>query len=274
MIQTIFLKQNKLNFMTKRSFNGIALFAIITTVLMACTPAKPTASATQQQKIVPKFDYSPKVTSKVGSSNITIALVSPTYGDPQLSMNPFEDMRKSMANDFEELLTSKGFKVRGPFNQIGEMLYNDKQNSDFIFLVDIDLNFKNIDRKYKVESATNWGGVLLGGNAVDSWFVYFGDGTITCNLTLTATSSSFGEKLWKKNISLTPIPFKYEGKQHWSSPSATLLDEVQKDNTVYNEISRVLEKQYNAIFELVEKQVEVDEMKSVSDEAHKVDKKK
>lgn len=258
--------------MTKKKFIAITFFAIITTVFMACTASKQAASATEEQKVVPKFDYSPKVLSKVGSSNITIALVSPTYGDINLTMNPFEDMRKSMANDFEELLTSKGFKVRGPFNQVGEMLYNDKQNSDFIFLVDIDLNFKNIDRKVRTHTDKSLAGLLLGQPSI-SVYTYFGEGTFVCNLTMTATSSKFGEKLWKKNITLPPIAFKYVGTKVWDSNSATLYDEVRQDNKVYNEVARVLEKQYNAVLDLVERQIEVQEMKTIATEAHKVDQK-
>ena len=257
--------------MTKKNSILIATFATLTTVLMACAATKPTVSAVEAQKILPKFDYAPKLLSKVGSSNITIALVNPIYGDQMLNMNPFEDMRKSMANDFEELLTTKGFKVRGPFNQVGEMLYNDKQNSDFIFLVDVDLNLKSIDRKYKGKVSTDWSGLITGGNLSHFNYTYYGAGTFSCNLTLTATSSKFGEKLWKKNITLPPVSFEYVGTKKWTTSTVSIYEEIMNDNAVYNEIAKVLEKQYNSIFELVEKQVEVEEMKTVAAESHKVD---
>lgn len=258
--------------MCKKNLLTVAFFATIVSLLSACSASKQTASSNPEvPKILPKFDYSPKNGTKVGSSNLTIALVSPAFGDPSLTMNPFEDMRKSMANDFEELLTSKGFKVRGPFNQVGEMLYNDKQNSDFIFLVEIDLNFKNIDRTVKWNSKTNWGAVLTGQNGEYGWYTYTGQGTFVCNLTLTATSTKFGEKLWKKNITLPPSAFKYIGTRQWSDNRATLYDEVMQDNTVYNAVAKVLESQYQQVFDLVERQIEVEEMKTVSVEAHKVD---
>lgn len=254
----------------------IYLFAIVATTISlfyGCSSTK-NISKPETPRILPKFDYAPKNLAKVGSSNITIALVSPTYGDANLSFAPFEDMRKSMANDFEELLTSKGFKVRGPFNQIGEMLYNDKENSDFIFLVEIDLNFKNIERKFKYDQKTNWGTFLLtNSDGISSWFTYSGVGTFSCNLTLTATSSKFGEKLWKKNITMPAIPMKYQGEKHWDNTNITLYEEVMLDNAVYNEVAKVLEIQYQAVLGLVEKQVEVEEMKTVATEAHKVDKK-
>lgn len=256
---------------------SVAVFAILATLfLTACTASKKAAEPTVP-KIQPKFDYAPKVLSQVGEANMTIALVNPNFVDSYQSMDPFEDMRKNMANDFEELLTAKGFKVRGPFNQWGEMLYNDKVNSDFVFAVEIDLSFKNVDRKLRTVTSTNWGKILNPydtGSGTDAYYMYEGDGNVVCNLVLTAMSSNFGEKLWKKNVTLPATPFKYAGKARWSSSNATLYDEVQQDNAVFNEIAQLLENQYQAIFDLVEKQIDVEEMKTVAAEAHKVDGKK
>ena len=240
---------------------------------MACSTTKPTVSP-EVPKIQPKFDYAPKALSEVGSAEITIALVNPIYGDPYLSMNPFEDMRKNLANDFEELLIAKGFTIRGPFNQHGEMLYNDKINSDFVFEVEIDLSFKGVDRKYRTIRRTNWGNVILNaGEETTVYYMFQGDGSIVCNLTLTALSSNFSEKLWKKNITLPPVPFSYVGTAKWSSSRTTLLDEVMQDNSVFNEIAKLLENQYQEILDLVEKQIDVEEMKTVVVEAKKVDRK-
>lgn len=55
-----------------------------------------------------------------------------------------------MGNDFEKLLTAKGFTIRGPFRSRDEMVYNDKRNSDFVLQVEIDLQ-PNYNRKYKYE---------------------------------------------------------------------------------------------------------------------------
>lgn len=259
--------------MRKHLVFAVAIFVTLSTFIMACTTPKSAASA-ETPKIQPKFDYAPKVLSKVGSSEMTIALVNPIYGDPDLSISPFEDMRKNMANDFEELLTAKGFKIRGPFNQVGEMLYNDKVNSNFILAVEIDLNFKSIDRKYKTVTSTNWGVLLNPYNTNSSTsesYMYQGEGNFVCNLVLTAMSSKFGEKLWKKNITLPSTLFKYVGKAKWNSDDVRFYSEVKQDNAVFNEVAKLLENQYQAILDLVEKQIDVEEMKTVSAEAKKVD---
>jgi len=253
---------------------AVAIFATLSTLNMACTASKPTASA-EIPKIQPKFDYAPKVLAKVGSSEMTIALVNPIYGDPDLSISPFEDMRKNMANDFEELLTAKGFKIRGPFNQVGEMLYNDKVNSNFVLAVEIDLNFKNIDRKVRTLTSTDWAELLLtSGSGTEESYMYQGEGTFVCNLVLTAMSTKFGEKLWKKNITLPATPFKYVGKLKWTTNNVRFYSEVHQDNAVFNEVAKLLESQYQTILDLVERQIDVEEMKTVAAEANKVDGKK
>lgn len=225
-------------------------------------------------KIQPRFDYAPKTSAEIGSAGITIALVNPTFGDPRLRINPFESMRENLSNDFEELLTAKGFKIRGPFNQFGEMLYNDKVNSDFVFEVEVDMNLRGIDRHRRTITKTNWGNVILNtGSQTSYYFKYWGDGTFVCSLVLTAYSSNFREKMWKKSIELPSVPFKYQGSVVWNSMDVTLLDEIKEDNVVFNEIAGILESQYNEILDLIEKQIDVEEMKMVAKEARTVDRK-
>lgn len=53
----------------------------------------------------------------------------------------FPEMSTSMNNDFEELLTAKGFKIRDSFRSRDEMIYSDNIKNDFAFLVEIDLQY-------------------------------------------------------------------------------------------------------------------------------------
>jgi hypothetical protein len=252
--------------------NALKTFLVLSVVVLNACVAPRTAT-TETPKIQPRFDYAPKGTGTPGSAGLTIALINPSFAEDLNNINPFDGMRKNMANDFEELLTAKGFKIRGPFEQFGELLYDDKQNSDFIFEVEVDLNFRDIDRKRQTITETNWGKILnpYTNESSDTYYMYSGQGTIACNLVLTAKSTNYDEKLWKKNISLPAIPFEYEGKAKWISSNATLLDEIQKDNSVFNGISKLLESQYTAIFDLVDRQIDVDEMKTVAAAAKKVD---
>lgn len=253
------------------AFKTILFLAAL--IFTACSTSK--SAAPEVSKVQPRFDYAPKGTGATGSAKMTIALINPILAEQVAQVNPFQSMRKNMGNDFEEMLTAKGLTIRGPFEQFGELLYDDKQNSDFILEVEVDLNFQNIDRKRKVVTRTNWGKILNPNTneTSDTYYMYTGEGTVGCNLVLTAKSTNYGEKLWKKNISLPPAPFKYEGRLGWVSHSVTLLDEIQQDNIVFNEIAKLLEGQYGVIFDLLDRQIDVAEMKTVAAAAKKVDKK-
>lgn len=88
---------------------------ILSTIFIACSSTKSTV--TTNQRVPAKFDYSPPSRTQSGATNITIALVRPKFvgENPEYYVPPFNEMASSMANDFQELLTAKGFTIRGPF---------------------------------------------------------------------------------------------------------------------------------------------------------------
>src|SRR5690242_4186653 len=110
----------------------LSLLTII--VLTGCGSVKQTATQPPIQRVPAKFDYSPPSRAQAASSGITIAIVKPTYvgKNPEYFVPPFNEMAVSMGNDFEEMLTAKGFTMRGPFGSRDEMVYNDKLNSNFV----------------------------------------------------------------------------------------------------------------------------------------------
>lgn len=251
----------------------IWLFLLII-IFNGCSPKKAPAFI-QVNKNPVKFDYSTNTIAETGSAEVTIALLNPEYGNSNMDGSLFDTYRKSMGNDFEELLTSKGFKIRGPYNQIGEMLYNDKLNSDMIVKVVIDLNFSNLERKVKRnEKAPSFAELMVDSKAQSTvWYTYFGKGSFTTTLTITASSSNFNEKLWKKNITLPEAPLTYTGSIKWRDRDVSFLGEITKDNEVYNIFTKSLMEQYNSIFDLLEKQINAEEFQGIKKEAHKVDKK-
>src|SRR5580765_4546739 len=109
----------------KRLFSWRQL--LLSVALAGCSSPKQTTTAAQPpvQRIPAKFDYSPPSRAQAASTGITIAIVRPTYvgKNPVYYVSPFNEMATSMGNDFEELLTAKGFTVRGPFGSRDEMVY-------------------------------------------------------------------------------------------------------------------------------------------------------
>ncbi len=63
-------------------------------------------------------------------------------------------MAISMGNDFAELLTAKGFTIRGAFGSRDEMVYNDKLYSSFILEIGVEL-YPKFNCKYHYSTKTN-----------------------------------------------------------------------------------------------------------------------
>lgn len=249
-----------------KSISRIVTFLTVS-VFIGCTPAKQSAS-TGVQRMPAKFDYSPTARMQPGSAGLTIAMIKPRFVDkngipPQYLTPPFNDMATSMGNDFEELLSAKGFTMRGPFGSRDEMVYNDKINSSFALEINIDLNKTQYDIKYKYSPGI--------GTLVPPVYKMSGDVILGGDLVITASAPQYGEKIWKKNITLQTLSFRYEGSAKWNN-LPTITDELQKDNAVYNAFAQALEKYYQQAMDLAWQQIEVAEMKTVAEQAKKADK--
>jgi len=244
------------------------LLAVLLFAICGCTASKQTV--TTIQRIPATFDFSPPSRVQVGNANMTVALIRPSYGskDPEFYVPPFTDMASSMAGDFEEMLTAKGFTIKGPYGSRDEMVYTDKVNSDFAFEVTIDPK-PTYNRRYT--TITNWG-TIVDKNAAQNFFKMNGEVTFSGRLTITAKAPQYGEKLWIKNIDIQPQSFTYVGSAKWVNiPS--MADELKQDNVVYNTVSRELEKYYAAAFNLCWQQIDPAEMKTIAAQAKRADKK-
>ncbi len=209
----------------------------------------------------PQFKFEPQKRESVASANVTIALLKPIFIDKEISRagTPWDDFSIKMQTDIEEMLLAKGFKVRGPFNTRDEMLFNDKQNSDFTLEIGIDLSV-DIQRDWKTVLA------LIGSNYLR---VKKGNVNISSSVVMTAKSNFSGEKLWKKNIQLSQKNFSYTGDAKWSYKEITFLNEFKEDNNLFNPISKQLEIIYSEALTVLWNQFDVNEMKGVANESKK-----
>jgi len=223
----------------------------------------PKQAATNNPRIPAKFDFTPPSREKAGSSTMTIALIKPVYvkEDAEYYVQPFSEMASNMGNDFEEMLTAKGFTIRGPFASHDAMLFNDKQNSSFALLVEIDLQ-PNYNRKYKF--VQGWGVIS------PSHYKMTGEVTLGGSLVITAISSKYSEKIWKKNIALDKSVFSYTGSLKWDNVP-TVASELKQDPEFYNSLARELEKFYAKSMQLAWQQIDPAEMLTVAEQAKKAD---
>ncbi len=244
-------------------------YSVLMTLFIGCSVPKSTTPTTPPvQRIPAKFDFSPPFRVQSGSTGITIAIVRPVYvgKNAEYYISPYKEMSTSMGADFEELLTAKGFTIRGPFGSRDEMVYNDKINSSFIIEIVIELD-PRYNQKYT--SKTNWGSIMDKTQSATTQKMY-GEMTLAGRLVINAKSSKYGELLWKKNIDLEPASFTYSGSMTWQG-IPTISEELNKDNQVYNTLARELEKFYQNALNLAWQQIDPVEMKSVALQGKKAD---
>lgn len=254
--------------------NSFLVFNLSLLLLIGCSTSKKIVETTVE-RIPANFDYSPKTTSKVGSANLTVAIVNPSFAGDNYNNTLFKQFSKSMGKDFEELLTSKGITIRGPFDSRGEMLYNDKQQSDFILEPEISFDFTNVTRKVtRNVKKPSFGALLVNANTPTTVsYSYDGKGSYNTNLSLNFKSTNYIEKIDVKNFPIEGTPFEYIGSAAWTTENVSFFDELQQDNLVYNTFVKTLMTQYDAIFEKLEKQMEVEYLTTIKEQAHQIDKK-
>lgn len=221
-----------------------------------------------------KFDFSPPSRVQSATKGITIAMVKPTYvgKNPEYFVPPFNEMAVRMATDLDELLTAKGFTIRGPYGSRDEMTFNDKTSSSFILEIGIELN-PQFNRKYETTThSPSFGELMLDKNAPTTYtHKMYGQVILGGNLVVKAKSAQYGELLWTKSIALEASSFNCPGQMTWTGVPQ-ISEELNKDDLVYNTISRELEKIYSKALNLAWQQIDPEEMKTVAEQGKKADK--
>jgi hypothetical protein len=238
-----------------------ALIILLTFFLTAnCLGQKNKNASATVSRYNPRFSYEPENRAQVASSGISIALLKPVFIDKDIANAgaPWQDFSSAMQSDIEGLLTAKGFKVFGPFNSRDEMVYGDKQKSDFTLLISLDLRL-NIERFKKDVFA------IIGPNTIK---IVKGNVSLSPTLQITAVSNFTGEKLWKKNLQLSARNFTYAGTIKWEG-EPSVLREMELENNLYNPLAQNLEEIYKEGLGTLWKQFDVDEMKMIATEAKK-----
>lgn len=257
----------------KKGFNLLVLFFFLFAGCFAPKQA-PTTATPLVQRIPARFDFSPPSRVQAGATNITIAMVKPSYvgKNPEYFVPPFNEMATNMASDFDELLTAKGFTIRGPFGSRDEMTYNDKINSGFILEIGIELN-PQYNRKYSTTAhPPSFADLMLNKNAPTTYTnKMYGQVTLGGNLVIKAKSAQYGELLWTKSIALESASFSCPGQLTWNG-IPNIHEELNKDDLVYNTLTRELEKLYAKALGLAWQQIDPSEMKTVAEQGKKADK--
>lgn len=112
----------------------------------------------------------------------------------------FDQVKKFLQTDLDQILLAKGIKVNGPFKTRDEMTFDDKKRAVYAFTPEISIT---VDTRSQTSSGQNGS-------------PYTEEGNILVNgiITLTLRESLTGEKLWVKRIEAEPVskPYRFVAK--------------------------------------------------------------
>ncbi len=274
------------------------------------------------------FDYVPTAESPPGSADVTFALVgvkfiAPTFHQQTLSLQQgivlpsvapppplFQELTSNMTKDFGEVLTARGYTVKGSYRTLDEMIYPDKEGSDLILTAQVKLSADTSGIRYKrktVQLILNGcvvtpisltalltaavtprrgdkinllligiplfsGAVMMGMDSVG--VIPSGEVHVGCEVELEAYEGLTGELMWSKTIlipSFTATP-KATIREHPEPITWQQLMEI--DNQFYSDIGRVFETQYDEILKQIYIYLDPREMTIVKNQAMELRKRK
>ena len=201
--------------------------------------------ASTEPLMAPEFYFSPPETPGTGSAGLTMALVSPSYKNLEDVGEPFSTFQESLEAEIMEVLTTKGYSVRGPFDNRDEMLYSDKENSHLALIIEVEPD---------IQKATgSWSTVKMADNSTG---YRFSKGTLNIfgKINLTALEPISGEKMWAKSVNIPKQVTEeftsskvFVGSRNTSDLTAIVTLAANGDANVANPITKALEKSFGEI---------------------------
>ncbi len=274
------------------------------------------------------FDYVPTTEAAPGSADVTFAIVGAEFVAltshqqgmslqqgmllPSVSPPPlFQQLIINMTKDFEEVLTARGFAVKGTYPTLNEMIYPDKEGSDLILTAKVRFSADTSGVRYTEEK----GKIILSGCLLsplslialisaaatpkdsDKTPLYLlggglgigaihlaqssigvtkpsGQVQVGCTVELKAYEGLTGELMWSKNILIPSFRVTPTAIKRENPGAITWQQLMEIDNSFYSDIGRVFEFQYDKILNKIYVYLDPREMVIVKNQAMELRKKK
>ena len=202
------------------------------------------------------FDYSPPETMP-GSANLTFAVVGAEIvgGKYGTAIPLFNTFASNMTKDFVEILTARGFSVKGPFQDYDIMTYSDKQGTDLILTAEVEFSSDTTQLKPSTIGRVN-GSII-----------------VSCHVNLVAYESLTRSRLWTKSVAITPITVELISRNAYPH-GASLATLLVNENKFHNDFGRALQGQYTEILNRIYGYIEPEAMTIVGEAAQNLRKQK
>ena len=256
----------------------ICIISMVCVFIGACATGRP--SEPPVRRIEPNFDYNPPEVAPE-KTGITFAAVGSQFempfaavgGDPYGGRMPFnttqvpliERFANNMADDFGEIITARGYTLRGPFRTFDEMTFIDKDNSNLILTAKVDFNTDLSGTRVA------WHSAWLSKN--ESYKVS-GEVRVSCRVSLIISESLTNERLWTKSVNIRPITVRLTPMAGYESNYIPIVEVLKKDTQFYTELGRQLDSQYNEIMNRTYGYLDPREMMLINKQAADLRKKK
>lgn len=241
----------------------VTLLYVISSICFA------TAASPKEEKTayVANFNYTPDSQAAPGSSGVIFAMAKVGYKSdsktPWFTYPQFDNLDKAIKQDLPELLTAKGFTVRGPFDSYDLIPYSDKKAIDLFLIPTLELLITLKEKHYMSRIESIWAQsqtpiTLKEGNAEVS-------GKINLELREIVT----GELMWAKSI-----PFEQFESPCSASTPCYFEGGRFGYSLIMNDVVRGIEQQYPNLMATIAKLIDPEEMRIIKKQAQELKSKK
>lgn len=237
-----------------------ALIGAVTVSFFLATCMTSRNAAPPPQMIIPNYDFTPASTAGAGSAKMKIALFNPSYSGTFKYSNksPFKQFRTSMSKDLEEVLSARGYIIKGPFDAYDFMTYSDKQECELGLFVDIDLDLEQIAGGWQVVPATPRRGFAP---ATAGYQSYSGTLNLSGKISIYVGETFTKQKLLIKSVPLPQSDFQVRADKTYELGTTG----IPLDNTgVHNPISNALLDFYRTTMQQAWNLIETSELAHVN----------
>lgn len=242
--------------MKKRSWHTLIPACITLLSLTGCL-------STGTSRYTPQFDYSPPRDAKPAAANVTFAVVGANFPEPTPI---FQLFGQNISQDFFEILTARGYTVRGPFRTYDDITFPDKKGSDLILIPELQISGDASGLEWDQSFAV----ALLG----QSGFTAEGTLVINGRVNLVVAESLSREKMWTKSVEMPPLRVPVDGTRMYTRRDIPVQQLLESEEAIYNGVAKALETQYKTILEKAYAYLDPDEMQIVKKQAQEIRNKK
>lgn len=248
------------------TFLVVALAVAIT----GCVTMESTPEPEKEEIQTANFSFTPPSQATPGSSGVTFLQITPQFIDAFAypGAEPFSNFATSMESDVQELLAARGFTARGPFETTEEVVYADKEQSDFYLRTNLDLSVdvSSVKLKEKVSLAS------LISSDDESNYQFVGGCRFGGKIRLAAYETLTGERLWVKTVDLPGKTVDIDGQDTFAKDEFVVA--LQRDAGVRNPVTDALEEYYQMFMEATWVYMDPDEMSVLKAQADELKERK